>query len=20
CARGRGYNGYIPPYNLLDVW
>nr|MOV48788.1 immunoglobulin heavy chain junction region [Macaca mulatta]MOV48843.1 immunoglobulin heavy chain junction region [Macaca mulatta]MOV48854.1 immunoglobulin heavy chain junction region [Macaca mulatta]MOV48878.1 immunoglobulin heavy chain junction region [Macaca mulatta]MOV48933.1 immunoglobulin heavy chain junction region [Macaca mulatta] len=20
CARGRGYSGYIPPYNLLDVW
>nr|MOV48823.1 immunoglobulin heavy chain junction region [Macaca mulatta]MOV48842.1 immunoglobulin heavy chain junction region [Macaca mulatta]MOV48926.1 immunoglobulin heavy chain junction region [Macaca mulatta]MOV48977.1 immunoglobulin heavy chain junction region [Macaca mulatta]MOV49046.1 immunoglobulin heavy chain junction region [Macaca mulatta] len=20
CARGRGYTGYIPPYNLLDVW
>nr|MOV49601.1 immunoglobulin heavy chain junction region [Macaca mulatta] len=20
CARGRGYTGYVPPYNLLDVW
>nr|MOV50094.1 immunoglobulin heavy chain junction region [Macaca mulatta]MOV51777.1 immunoglobulin heavy chain junction region [Macaca mulatta] len=20
CARGRGYTGYIPPYNFLDVW
>nr|MOV48976.1 immunoglobulin heavy chain junction region [Macaca mulatta]MOV49096.1 immunoglobulin heavy chain junction region [Macaca mulatta]MOV49239.1 immunoglobulin heavy chain junction region [Macaca mulatta]MOV49827.1 immunoglobulin heavy chain junction region [Macaca mulatta]MOV50046.1 immunoglobulin heavy chain junction region [Macaca mulatta] len=20
CARGRGYTGYIPPYNLLEVW
>nr|MOV48811.1 immunoglobulin heavy chain junction region [Macaca mulatta]MOV48852.1 immunoglobulin heavy chain junction region [Macaca mulatta]MOV48898.1 immunoglobulin heavy chain junction region [Macaca mulatta]MOV49148.1 immunoglobulin heavy chain junction region [Macaca mulatta]MOV49240.1 immunoglobulin heavy chain junction region [Macaca mulatta] len=20
CARGRGYSGYIPPYNLLEVW
>nr|MOV50185.1 immunoglobulin heavy chain junction region [Macaca mulatta] len=20
CARGRGYSGYIPPYNILDVW
>nr|MOV50210.1 immunoglobulin heavy chain junction region [Macaca mulatta] len=20
CARGRGYTGYIPPFNLLDVW
>nr|MOV48826.1 immunoglobulin heavy chain junction region [Macaca mulatta]MOV48853.1 immunoglobulin heavy chain junction region [Macaca mulatta]MOV48883.1 immunoglobulin heavy chain junction region [Macaca mulatta]MOV48951.1 immunoglobulin heavy chain junction region [Macaca mulatta]MOV48966.1 immunoglobulin heavy chain junction region [Macaca mulatta] len=20
CARGRGYTGYIPPYNSLDVW
>nr|MOV50451.1 immunoglobulin heavy chain junction region [Macaca mulatta] len=20
CARGRGYTGYIPPYNLFDVW
>nr|MOV50908.1 immunoglobulin heavy chain junction region [Macaca mulatta] len=20
CARDRGYSGYIPPYNLLDVW
>nr|MOV52139.1 immunoglobulin heavy chain junction region [Macaca mulatta] len=19
CARGRGYTGYIPPYNSLDV-
>nr|MOV50738.1 immunoglobulin heavy chain junction region [Macaca mulatta] len=20
CAGGRGYSGYIPPYNLLEVW
>nr|MOV49029.1 immunoglobulin heavy chain junction region [Macaca mulatta]MOV50110.1 immunoglobulin heavy chain junction region [Macaca mulatta]MOV50148.1 immunoglobulin heavy chain junction region [Macaca mulatta]MOV50200.1 immunoglobulin heavy chain junction region [Macaca mulatta]MOV52451.1 immunoglobulin heavy chain junction region [Macaca mulatta] len=20
CARARGYSGYIPPYNLLEVW
>nr|MOV48981.1 immunoglobulin heavy chain junction region [Macaca mulatta] len=20
CVRGRGYTGYIPPYNSLDVW
>nr|MOV50663.1 immunoglobulin heavy chain junction region [Macaca mulatta] len=20
CARGRGYTGYILPYNSLDVW